>query len=92
MMDWQPGDLALCISVASEYPPQVFIGAVLTVENVWADVPGPDGELGIALDFYEADRFGDDEAYGAHRFIKVTPGADTKGIEAEKRIRVGEPA
>lgn len=96
MTDWQPGDLALCVKggriVSSpllrpplpEYP---NTGKIYTVDGVSVDkfiqVPG---ESVLALHFTDAptNRCGK-RVWAAERFVKVTPGADIKGVEVERK-------
>lgn len=91
MSDWQPGDLALCVQSGKE----TRKGCIYTVIRV----TGPGEMAGEYMNYENFDLLdfsefglGDMNGADARRFVKVTPGADIKGIEAEKRIRVGEPA
>jgi hypothetical protein len=92
MSDWQPGDLALCVSRHESWPDYVQVGRVYIVEHVWHDSLNLlTGDLGTCLDLIGCERFGDNSAYGAFRFIKVsghTPDAE----DAETiRLLTGKP-
>lgn len=73
-MDWQVGDLALCIAAHPLYPPEVQPGSLHTVEWIWetTDAANPAHE-DIAFDFLGVARMPGDLAYWRGNFIRVTP-------------------
>lgn len=93
MSDWQPGDLALCVkqgpwmqrfSNGGEAPcAGPMAGDVCLVVDV---VVSLFGDLGLF--FAEWPDYSLGGQYRAERFVKITPGADIEGIEAEKRRKV----
>jgi hypothetical protein len=90
MVDWQKGDLALCVDLSVNgfgIRPITRIqrGCVYTVAEVGFD----------RIDNVEALRLQDVLAddvitgmYRTSRFRKITPGAQIEGIEVERRVKV----
>lgn len=49
--DWQPGDLALCVSRHTHYPTSVVVGGAYVVAFVYTRAVNADtGEEGVSLD------------------------------------------
>ena len=91
MADWQVGDLALCVKsnweVWSDKPlcptfgPKA--GDILKVVRI--SVCDYFGDP--CLNFFEYG-LGDEDAFAAVGFRKITPGADIEGIEVERKVKV----
>jgi hypothetical protein len=96
--DWQPGDLALCVKggqlvpavIRTDYP---AAGRVYTVAAVGLGFFLTGKQLALWLSSDAPVNTCGERVWTASRFVKVTPGADIKGIEVERRVPVkGEPA
>ena len=94
-MDWQPGDLALCIKMGPWRrrhsdgrfshgcgPPA---GSVLTVRQV---LLGVYDEIVLRFADYADNPVSGWRGWHASRFRKITPGTDIEGIEEPRRIPV----
>lgn len=88
--DWQPGDLALCvrggvITGGHKFPEPGRVYHVIGVRpQMWTD---GETDLGLILDKAPKNRSGL-PIWWHRRFIKITPGSEITGNEAEKRIPI----
>jgi hypothetical protein len=81
--DWEPGDLALCVK-ARFFPD--WVGRLFTVSDVLITYNVDTHLEGVGLRFVGTEHpLNARLAFCATYFRKVTPGAEIKGIEAEKR-------
>lgn len=87
-MNWQPGDLALCVS--PEW--HVNAGGVYVVDSAFDGVgaDGADDGVGLVLLGVPAPDCAD--GYDADRFVKITPGTEHQGIEEPRRLPVKDKA
>ena len=91
-MNWQPGDLALCVSKGPasdkrwlEGPQE---GDILTVDHVSIDRAFSIFPAGQWLSFSEWP----DDCFFHAGFVKITPGTEPQGIEEPRRLPVKEKA
>ncbi len=83
MADWAVGDLALCVrSIWASRPGDTVprSGQVGLVERV---TQGANHRGLVLREFQTSNKFG----WAAFAFVKITPGTEIEGVEAENRIR-----
>lgn len=94
-MNWQKGDLALCVKGGVIDPSAVSPSGWPLSGRVYR-VAGAGAfrfSLGVMPALWLADgpnNNSGDSVWAAMRFVKVTPGTEIEGVEAENRIK--EPA